>query len=163
MTHFSDEYAPTRAAPRPPLWGLPDPDTQGEFYADVAVKRAVAWIMDTILVSVLTGLVAIFTVGIGLFFLPVIFLVIGFLYRVITIASKSATWGMRLASIEFRTHRGERFTTGLAFVHTLAFYVSMSFVFPQIISVILMMTGARAQGLSDMVLGTTAINRDASA
>ena len=85
------------------------------------------------------------------------------MYRVITIANKSATWGMRLASIEFRNHRGERFTTGLAFVHTLAFYASISFVFPQVISIILMLTGARAQGLTDMVLGTAAINRDAGA
>jgi hypothetical protein len=37
----------------------------------------------------------------------------------------------------------------------------MAFVVPQIISVILMLTGARAQGLSDLVLGTAAINRRA--
>ena len=26
--------------------GLPDPDYQGEFYADVPIKRGIAWVID---------------------------------------------------------------------------------------------------------------------
>ncbi len=144
-----------------PLWGLPDPDMQSEFYADIPVKRAVAWVLDTILITFVTGLMVLFTVGIGLFFIGFLYLVVGFIYRVVTISGKSATFGMRVAAIEFRNHRGERFDTATAFLHTLGYSLSMSFVFPQIISIILMLTGARAQGLTDMVLGTAAINRNA--
>ncbi|MCP5039132.1 MAG: RDD family protein [Rhodobacteraceae bacterium] len=147
---------------RAPLWGLPDPDMQAEFYADIPVKRAVAWVLDTALISLTTALIVLFTAGIGLFFIGFIFLVTGFIYRVVSIANKSATLGMRVAAIEFRNHKGQRFDTGTAFLHTLGYSLSMSFVFPQVISIILMLTGARAQGLTDMILGTAAINRNAA-
>jgi len=146
-----------------PLWGLPDPDMQGEFYADVPTKRAIAWVLDTILIGILTVIMIPFTAFTAIFYLPVLFLIISFIYRVVTIAGGSATPGMRIVAIEFRTHRGERFGLGAAFLHTLAFTVSISMVFPQVISVILMLTGARAQGLTDLVLGSAAVNRNARA
>lgn len=146
-----------------PLWGLPDPDLQSEFYADIPVKRAVAWVVDTALISMLTGLVVLLTAGIGLFFIGFIYLVIGLIYRVVSLSNRSATLGMRLTAIEFRTHKGERFTFSTALAHTLGYMASVSFVLPQVISIILIMTSARAQGLTDMVLGTAAINRDANA
>ena len=55
--------------------------------------------------------------------------------------------------------RGERFDLGLAFAHTLLFTIWFSMFLPQVASVILMMTGARGQGLSDHILSTAAINR----
>ncbi len=145
-----------------PLWGLPDPDLQGEFYADIPIKRAIAWVLDTILIALLTGLAVMLTAGIGIFFIGFLYLVIGFIYRIVSLANNSATLGMRMVAIEFRTHRGERFELGTALLHTLGFYVSISFVFPQIISIILILTSARAQGLTDMVLGTAVVNRNAA-
>ncbi|HGG04963.1 MAG TPA: RDD family protein [Aliiroseovarius sp.] len=153
----------TNSKNRQALWGLPDPDLQGEFYADIPVKRGVAWILDTVFIVAVTLLVVLLTVGIGFFFFGFILLVVGFIYRSVTIANKSSTWGMRLVAIELRNHRGERLDTGTALLHTLGYTLSMSFVFPQLLSIILMMTGARAQGLTDMILGTAAINRDARA
>lgn len=147
---------------RQALWGLPDPDLQGEFYADIPIKRAIAWVLDTILISMLTGLAVMLTAGIGIFFIGFLYLVIGFIYRVVSLSNSSATLGMRMTAIEFRTHRGERLDLGTAFLHTLGFYASISFVFPQIISIILILTSARAQGLTDMVLGSAAINRNAA-
>lgn len=45
--------------------GLPDPDYQSEFYADVPAKRALAWVFDTLIVVGLVLLFILLTVGIG--------------------------------------------------------------------------------------------------
>jgi uncharacterized RDD family membrane protein YckC len=141
--------------------GLPDPDYQSEFYADVPAKRALAWVVDTLIVVGIVALAIILTVGIGLFFAGFLWLVIGFVYRVVTLANGSATLGMRMMSIEIRRGDGQRLDLGTAILHTLGYSLSMSFVLPQIASIILMMTGDRGQGLTDLVLGTAAINRAA--
>ena len=140
-------------------WGLPDPHYQAEFYEDVTLKRALAWLVDTAVVFALTALAVVFTVGIGLFFAAFLFMVIGFTYRVVTIAGNGATIGMRLASIELRTHRGTRPGLGTAALHTLGYSISFSMVLLQVASIILMLTTPRGQGLHDMVLGTAMVNR----
>lgn len=138
---------------------LPDPMVQPEFYDSVTVKRGLAWVIDAVLILALVVPVVILTAFIGLFFLPVLFFVTGFIYRVATITGGSATWGMRLMAIEFRDSRGERFDFSQALMHTLGYTVSMS-VFPlQLISVAMMFLTERGQGLTDMILGTVAINR----
>lgn len=143
------------------LWGLPDPDTQAEFYADVPTKRAIAWVIDTLLILVIVVLLSLVTVGIGFFFFGFLMLAVSFVYRVVTLANSSATPGMRMTAIEFRNHRGERFDLTTAVLHTLGFSVSIAMVLPQIASIILMLTTPRGQGLSDMLLGTAAVNRNA--
>ena len=100
-------------------WHIPDPQFQPEFYADVPTKRLMAWVVDTVLVLVLCLLVLPFTAFTGIFFFPLLFLTLSFAYRVVTIARGSATWGMRLTSIEFRTVQGDRFDLQMAFLHTL--------------------------------------------
>lgn len=141
------------------LWGLPDPDLHGEYYADVPVKRAIAWLFDAVLVFLLTLIALPFTAFLGLFFFPLLWLGISFVYRWLTIAAGSATWGMRLMSVELRTATGARFGAGEAFLHTFLYTLCVSFLVPQLISAALMLTSSRAQGLHDMFLGTTAINR----
>lgn len=143
------------------LWGLPDPDTQAEFYADVPTKRAIAWVIDTLLILAIVVLLSLVTVGIGFFFFGFLMLAVSFIYRVVTLANSSATPGMRMTAIEFRNHRGERFDLTTAVLHTLGFSVSIAMVLPQIASIILMLTTPRGQGLSDMLLGTAAVNRNA--
>ena len=141
--------------------GLPDPDLAPEVYADVPLKRLVAWVFDFAIIAVLTAIVVPFTFFTGLFFLPVLFMIVGFLYRWATIAMGSATWGMRLAAIEFRAADGGRFDSTAAFLHTLGYTVSVS-VFPlQLVSIVLMLISDRRQGLTDHVLGSAALNRRA--
>jgi ABC-type multidrug transport system permease subunit len=140
---------------------LPDPDIQPEFYSDVPTKRLIAWVIDTVIAFAISALVVVFTVGLGLFIFAFILLVVGFIYRTVTLATGSATWGMRLVSLEFRDREGRQFDLGSAFLHTIGYHVSVS-VFPlQILSIILMLTSARAQGLTDHVMGSVAINRAA--
>ncbi len=140
---------------------LPDPTYQAEFYADVAIKRALAWVVDAIVIAVMTLLILPLTAFTGLFFLPLLVLTVSFVYRTFTLAGRSATWGMRLFAIEFRTHRGQRFDLPTAALHTLGYTVTISTLLPQIVSAALMLTGARGQGLTDLVLGSVAINRAA--
>ncbi len=143
-------------------WGLPDPELAPELYADIPLKRFLAWVVDFVVIAVLTAIVVPFTFFAGLFVLPILFMAVGFLYRWWTIASGSATWGMRLAAIEFRDGSGARFDSGTAFLHVLGYTVSVS-VFPlQLVSIVLMLVSDRRQGLTDHVLGTAALNRRAS-
>lgn len=141
--------------------GLPDPDREASFYQDVPTKRLIAWVIDTLITALITLLIIPFTAFIGLFFLPILYLTVNFIYRTVTLARHSATPGMRITSIEFRTYRGTGFDLPTALLHTLGYAVSVSMVFPQIISIILMCTTPRAQGLTDRVLGTAALNRSA--
>lgn len=137
---------------------LPDPDLQPEFYEWVPFKRGVAFVIDTAAIFLLSLLAAVLTVGIGFFIFPVVFLGIGLAYRTVTIARWSATPGMKLMAIEFRTLSGYRLDQGLAFMHSLLFTGMMIFFLIQIASVALMLMNPRGQGLSDMILGTTALN-----
>lgn len=141
--------------------GLPSPDRHAEFYADVPSKRFFAFIIDSILIILISLLLIMITAFTALFFLGFLGLVVGFIYRTVSLANKSATPGMRFMAIEFRNHRGECFDLNTAFIHTLLFTISMSMVLPQLISIVLMLTTGRAQGLSDFFLGTAAVNRAA--
>ncbi len=143
-------------------WHLPDPATQPEFYADVALKRLIAFVVDTAVIVVLCLLTAVVTAGMSLFVFPIMMAVIGYAYRVVTLTRASATWGMRLMAIEFRDASGARFDLRLAALHTLGLTISFAIPFVQVASVVLMLTTARGQGLSDQVLGTVAINRPAN-
>lgn len=139
--------------------GLPNPMSQSELYEDVPSKRFFAWVIDVMLIVVLTALVVPFTFFTALFFLPVLYAVLSFLYRWVTLSTGSATWGMRMVALEMRQGDGRPFTSGTAFLHT-AGYVFSVVTFPlQLISIACMLVSQRKQGLSDMVLGTAAINR----
>ncbi|MDN5787593.1 RDD family protein [Pseudorhodobacter sp.] len=140
---------------------LPDPEFNAEFYDGVALKRGLAWIVDTILTLILTAIIVPFTAFTAFFFLPALYVGVNMAYRWITIASRSATPGMRLAAIELRRFDGKPFDGGTAFLHTMGYAVSMAFVIPQVISVLMMMFGPRGQGLTDAVLGSVAINKTA--
>lgn len=139
---------------------LPDPIYQSEFYADVPVKRALAWLVDLVIILPLAAIGAVVSV-IGIFFFPLFFVLFGFAYRWFWIARNSATPGMRLMAIELRDAEGHKLDSHTAMLHTLGYTISIS-VFPlQLASMIFMVTTERGQGLSDMVLGTAMVNRRA--
>lgn len=138
---------------------LPDPTQQPEFYQDVPGKRLIAWVIDVILIGIVVGVLVFLSVFTALFILPVLWLVVSFLYRWLSIASSSATPGMRVVAIELRRTNGERLDGTTALMHT-GGYLFSTVTFPlQLISVGMMAFSARNQGLTDMILGTTALNR----
>lgn len=144
------------------LWHIPDPDTQPEFYADVPMKRLLAWVVDTLLIALASVLVLPFTAFAGIFFFPALMLCVGLVYRTATLASGSATWGMRLLAIEFRTLSGAPLSGQTAFLHSLGYTVSTTMFPLQLASIIMMLIRPLGQGLTDTVLGTVALNRRAA-
>lgn len=149
----------TYSGPSSQMRDLPDPFQQPEFYTNVPTKRLIAFVIDSVIIFALTLLALPFTAFLGLFFFPVLFIVLGFAYRVITLANGSATLGMRFVAIEFRSADGHRFDLGLAFMHCLGLSISLSVPIIQVVSIVLMLTGARGQGLTDHALGTVALNK----
>ena len=140
---------------------LPDPQTQPDFYAGVPSRRLLAWVIDTILIAAIVLVALPFTAFVGVFFLPVLFLVLGFAYRLVTLSGGSATWGMRFAGIELRDLNGQRLDGTGAFLHSLGYIVSVSVPILQLVSIVMMLASSRGQGLTDSLLGTTALNRRA--
>ncbi|WP_367379429.1 RDD family protein [Loktanella sp. 3ANDIMAR09] len=143
------------------LTALPDPDLMPEFYDGVRSRRLLAWLVDVTVVFLMSLILLPLTLFIALFFFPVLMMVVGFLYRWFTIANQSATWGMRLFNIALRDTQGAALTSAGALVHTAGYAISVV-TFPlQLISVAMMAVTAKRQGLTDMFMGTTAINRPA--
>jgi uncharacterized RDD family membrane protein YckC len=138
---------------------LPDPHAAPEFYAGILPKRALAWTVDVVLITLATLLAGVVTLTIAWFLWPITFLVLGALYRLATLAGGSATWGMRLMGIELRDAHGERFDGGTALVHVAGYYLTTATVLPVVASIAAMLVTDRRQGLTDLVLGTAAINR----
>lgn len=144
------------------MTALPDPQLRPTYYDNVPSKRLFAWLIDSVFILILTIVAVPFTFFSALFFFPILWVVIGFMYRVVLLSAGSATLGMRLLAIEFRNHSGRRFGFGEAFLHTLIFSVTFSMVVPQLISIFLMLFSSRGQSLADLVIGSSAINRPAA-
>lgn len=143
--------------------GLPDPDRDQRFYAGVPSRRLAAWVVDVIVtlgIGVPLALVfGLMTLGFGLALFPLILLGVGFFYRVATIASGSATWGMRLMGVELRRQDGTRFDLTAAFLHTALYTVCIGVMILQVASIVGMLGTRYGQGLPDLVLRSAMINR----
>jgi uncharacterized RDD family membrane protein YckC len=155
-------YATSLSGPMP---GLPDPDLDAQFYEGVPTRRFVAWLVDLVivlLVGVPLALVfGLMTLGFGLALFPVIVGGTGFLYRTLTLASGSATWGMRFTGLEFRRHDGTRLDLLFALLHTGITAVCFGVFVLQLVSCGTILWTRYRQSIADIILGTTAINRPA--
>jgi uncharacterized RDD family membrane protein YckC len=143
------------------MTNLPDPIEQPGFYADVPGKRLLAWVFDAVFILVLCLLISPFTGFLALFIWPLWWLIIGFAYRTITIATGSATWGMRIMAIELRNSEGQRLNLPEAALHTLGYTICIGSLIIQAVSIVLMTASFRGQSLPDHVLGTVMLNRRA--
>lgn len=143
----------------------PDPASHPAYYDSVPAKRLLAWLIDLGVTACLAALLTVPALVFGLIlivpllFIPVIWACTGFVYRTLTIASGSATWGMRLMAIELRDRHGHRLDGATAFLHTAGTYLSFAAMPVQLISAVAMAVTDRGQGLTDMVLGTAMLNR----
>lgn len=138
---------------------LPDPAFKPEFYENVQSKRLLAWVIDTGIIFGLTLLASLATFGLGFFIFVLLAYVIGFVYRWMTLSGGSATWGMSLMAIELRESDGSPLKSSTALWHTLGYFISFSAAIVQLASIVMMLASRTGQGLPDMVLGTTMINR----
>lgn len=138
---------------------LPDPHYDAAFYDGVPAKRLFAWVIDVVIIVAISLLLGLLTLTVLLWFWPLLYAMVAFLYRSATITSMSATLGMRMMNLELRNGLGHRLSGGEAMVHTgLYMFLSVS-VLLQLISIGLIAGTARHQGLHDHILGSAAINR----
>jgi uncharacterized RDD family membrane protein YckC len=144
------------------LHGLPDPVREPAFYEGVTAKRGLAWIVDEALTFGLCLLALPFTAFTALLWWPILWLMVGFLYRWATLSTGSATWGMRLMAVTLRDRNGDRLDPATAFLHVAGYATSMALFPLQLVSIALMAALGRGQGLTDLVLGTAALNRPAA-
>ena len=140
-----------------------DPAVHPALYDGVRTRRSFAFLIDAaivlalmLLASIVVAVLGIFTLGLGWLLFPAIWPVVAILYTVLTLGGpNSATPGMRFTGVEVRTLRGERMNYGLALVHSVLFWLSVSILTPLILLVALFT--ARKQLLHDLVLGLVAI------
>lgn len=137
---------------------LPDPATQPAFYEGVGVKRLLAWVIDTVLIGIISVVIASIPLFLLWFIFPLVFLVVSLIYRIGSIRAFSATPGMRVFNIELRTQQGQRLDGTESALHTIGFMIASAFFIPQVASVMLMLMSERGQGLHDMFTGVVAIN-----
>lgn len=149
----------------PALSGLPDPELDPQFYEGVPARRLVAWFIDVFIALLLTVPVALVfglvTLGFGFLILPLVYAVTSFLYRTLTIAGGSATWGMRAMGIELRRGDGTRLDLVYALAHVAIYTVCIGMLVLQLASIVAILGTRYGQGLHDLILGTTAINAPA--
>ncbi len=136
-----------------------DPDISPQLFEGVAFKRLLAWVIDVIIAFIIAAVLVPFTAFVAVFVWPLFFSVISFLYRALTLGLGGATWGMRIMSIELRRDTGEQIDGITAILHTLGLIFSFMIPIIQLISIVLMATGAKGKSLTDMALGTVMINR----
>ena len=148
-----------------PMPGLPDPDRDAQFYEGVPLRRFAAWLVDLAIVLIagvpLALLFGLLTLGFGFALFPAIVGGTALVYRVLTLAGGSATWGMRFTGLEFRRHDGTRFDLLFALLHTAITAVCFGVFVLQLVSCGTILWTRYRQSLADIVLGTTAINRPA--
>jgi uncharacterized RDD family membrane protein YckC len=143
-----------------------DPVRNPELFSGVRSRRIFAFLIDVIVIALLT-----FGAGVLVFFLGVFTLGLGFLlYAILPTATallyvaftlggpQASTLGMRAMGLEMRLWYGAKPYPLLAAVHAILFWFSVSLLTPLILLVSLF--SDRKRLLHDIVLGTVVINSD---
>lgn len=163
---MSTPQLPERVSAQDKAWqqSAPNPDTDPQYFSNVAFKRVVAYIVDVLVIAVFAVAIA------AIAFVPVV-LTLGFLkpfvvgvvtliplaYHTLLIgAEHSATIGMRLMGLEIRKLDGGRPGYVLAFIQTIMFYVTVGITTWLILLVALF--NRRHRTLHDFLCGTMVIN-----
>ncbi len=142
-----------------PYANLPHPDHSQEYYSGVIFKRLIAWVIDAMIITLLSFVLVIFTAFTAIFFLGFATLALSLIYRWATISAWSATPGMLIMSVELRNQIGGRLDGTNAFWHAALFLFFKGMIIPQLVSIAMMLFDARGQGLHDALCGVVAINR----
>ena len=138
---------------------LPDPDYEPEYYRGLPVKRALAWVIDTVIVLALCFVAMVLTAMLAVLILPLLFLSVSMAYRWVTLNNYGATYGMMVAGIKLRHLDGRRAESTACAIHAGVFSLVQMFFLPQIFSIALILTTPYRQSLADMVVQTTMLNR----
>lgn len=143
------------------IMALPNPIHDAAFYAGVPLRRAIAFMVDVVIIGALVLAALVLTLGIGFFIFPLLVMAVSFAYRWLTLSARSATFGMLFMGIELRGATGQPLSPTEAAFHTGIFIALMVSIIGWVGTVIAMLATERHQGLPDLLLGTVAINRPA--
>lgn len=138
---------------------LPDPILDAQFYDGVPVKRLIAWCVDVLVVAGLILLALLASVGLLVVVFPVLAFTLNLIYRAWTVQRWSATPGMRTVGLELRNRQGDKLSPFEAVAHSIIYILVFATLIGALVNAVMMLVTDRGQGLHDMILGTTAINR----
>jgi len=149
-----------------------DPAVEPELFEGVLTRRAVAFVIDLVIIampliaaSMFIFVFGLLTFGLGwalFWLLSPVSVVWALVYYGMTLGSPaSATIGMRAMEIEMRTWYGAPAYFVLGAVHAIVYWISVSVLTPFVLLVGFL--NARHRELHDMLVGTVIINNPARA
>ncbi len=141
-----------------------DPALTPELFSGVRSRRTFAFLIDVVIIALLTfaaGILVfflgVFTLGLGFLLYAVLPTAVALLYVALTLGGpQAATLGMRSMGLEMRLWYGAKPYPLLATVHALLFWFSVSVLTPLVLLVSLF--SDRKRLLHDIVLGVVIIN-----
>lgn len=144
---------------------LTDPYTDRALFDGVRTRRVMAFLVDVVIIAILTLLVGfgvlvlgVFTLGLGWLLFPLLWPGVALLYSAFSLGGpNSATVGMRMMGLETRMLDGTRLNPVIAAVHAVLFYASVAILTPFVL--LFSLIADRKRLLHDLVLGTVVINR----
>jgi len=141
-----------------------DPVRQPDLFDGVIFKRCIAFIIDAIIITLLTvaayvavALLGIITLGLAWLLFGLVFPAVGLGYNAVTIGGRnSATLGQRMMGLEVRMWYGGKVTPLIAAFHALLFWFSLVVFCPILLWAFF---DARKRCLHDILAGVLFINR----
>lgn len=143
----------------------PDPDLHAEYYGNIVLRRFMAWLLDTILItSVMAAVFVVLllskVVTFGLMSIPLsfgFFLVPLIYYAVFLGGELGATPAMRVVGLELKTWNDGRPDYAQVVLRTIVHYLSVLFLSPLVL--IVMLFNQRRMAVHDYLSGTVMVNR----
>ena len=141
-----------------------DPVTQPQLFDGLIRKRFVAFIVDAIIILVLTviaylvvGVLGVLTLGLAWLLFGLVFPAVGLGYNAVTIGGpNSATVGQRMMGLEVRMWYGGKVSPLIAAFHALLFWFSLVVFCPILLWPFF---DARKRCLHDILAGVVVMNR----
>jgi uncharacterized RDD family membrane protein YckC len=141
-----------------------DPMVQSQLFQGIIGKRTIAFIVDAIIILVLTaiayvvvGLLGIVTLGLAWLLFGLVFPAVGLGYNALTIGGpNSATIGQRMMGLEVRMWFGGKVSPLVAAFHALLFWFSLVIFCPILLWAFF---DPRKRCLHDLFAGVVVLNR----
>lgn len=140
-----------------------EPRLHPELYEGVRLRRILAFIVDLVVITLLSGIgfiivaiAGLFTFGAGLLLYSLVVPVTIFGYSALTLGLRSSTIGMGLLGLEMRILQGPRMTIPLAIGHTILYYVVGVTLTP--LALLVSLFNRKKRLFHDMLLGVVVIN-----
>jgi uncharacterized RDD family membrane protein YckC len=145
-----------------------DPVTEPQLFSAVIRKRCIAFLIDAVLIALLTviafvvvAVLGVLTLGLGWLLFGLIFPLVGLGYNAFTIGGpKSSTIGQRTMGLAVPMWYGGKVTPLIAAFHALLFWFSLTLFFPILLWCFF---DSRKRCLHDILAGVLVINRPTAA